>query len=273
MKMNKKLLSVVVSAVMTLVILSGKAEVAMAAVTPITVDEDEYNVYIEDYPSGIATLYAKFNSPKSNVEEYALSLYDDYESEEIMAAALTKTGKSIDDYTLLAMDITLYQADADDEFYPVNSNMDMTVICEVPSEFMDLESKVNIFAVTDTGRVENIQYTLVDVDDVICMKFSINRFTHYAFAVTNADIEDYENRDNDEDNVDESASTPNPTAKPTSTPSPTKGAQTNVNNSSTSTGKDSVPKTGDDFSMGLTSASVGVASILLLSAIIYLKKK
>lgn len=298
MKMFTKFKTAGLAFLTAAVIVVSGLEYVPAAITPITVDENEYNVYVEEMPGSVSTVYAKFNSKRSNVDTYLLSMYDDYESEEIIEAALKKSGDDIENYEILCMDINLYQEDAESDYYPVTSNIDMTIISEVPSEFAELESKVKIFAVNSTGKIDNIAYTLVDVDGYICMQFTIKRFTQYAFALSLKDIEAYENEQygydeegDDFDDVDGEDITPTeaptkaptkaPTAAPTQAPSPTKAPapttkpssttnQGNVNNGTTS-GKDSVPQTGEETGNGgiVTTAAAG---LLLAATFVYIKK-
>lgn len=277
--MKKRLLKTVISVVLTVSAMFSSVMTVFAAPAKITVSEDEYNVYVGEYPADLGAVYAKFNSKKSNVESYELVMWDDSEAEEIMNAAFTKSGMSANDYNMIPMSIVLYQEDPNDgEQYPVTSSNPMTLICELPTEYEGVEDRLKIYVLKADGRLEAVPYTLVNVDDYICTQFTINRFTQYVFAVSNADINAYEGELYASDNV--AVPTSAPTKAPTSaaTKAPTKAPTTapikvSSSSQSSSGNKDSVPKTGDDFSTTAAGAAMILAGVVLTGVLIYLKKK
>lgn len=271
MKINKKLSGILVSAVLALTILLGSVQTVFAAPKSITVDENEYNVNIEDYPSGINDIYAKFNTKRNDTDTYMLSFYDDTESKELMEAAFLKSGDNANKYEMLAMDIALYQEDSEGDYYIVPTAIEMTIICEVPSDFEGVEDKVKIFARTTSGGIETIPYTLVSVDDVICMQFTLKRFTQYAFAVTLADIDAYENQEYDDETV--TAAPTKAPANPSPSKTPTKAPTTSNSSQNSSGSKDYVPQTGDDFSTETAAVTVLLGGSALIGLLWFAKKK
>lgn len=307
--MKKKAAVIMLSAVLTAGTVFSSAMTASAAQT-ITVSESEYNLTVEDYPSFTSewdSVYSKMNNT-SSTSKYALSLFDDWTSTESMMEAFDKSGNKVDMDNIIAMDVILYQLDSDDEYYPVESSIDVTVICPIPDQFYDSADKVQLYQLTAAGKLSKASFTQVSVNGVTCAKFTVRENSNYAFVLTDSYVVPEK----------EQAATPTPvptkqpqatkapTAAPTkapahveATPAPrpqSSGSQSSTqsvqngtaaqNNSatqnqssasgSTASGSrpvDHTPQTGDTAPVGLWTGGVVISGAAMIAAIWWLKKK
>ena len=183
---------------------------AGAAVKDFKEDINDYDVWLENLPDGLSNvdcIYAKFNERREDVDNYLLDLFDDYESRKIILNAMGHDGIDADIYEVFAMDCLLYEADPNDpsEYYPVEKNMVMTIICPLPDNMAEKSSRVMVVAANDEGGIDFVDYELVSVDGVVCAKFVLRYFGVHAFIM----------------NTSEVAPTVKPTKTPTPTPTPT----------------------------------------------------
>lgn len=243
-----------------------------AAIKEYTVNETEYNLPIEDYPTFTAewdSIYAKMNNNKTP-KKYILSLFDDYASTDATLEAFEKMGMSVSSDECYGVEITLYRQEADEEYYPTEGTVNVELICPLPDVFLDTPTRVQIYQL-ENGRNKEVNFALAKVNDVVCAKFTVNKNAIYSFGLTDKDV--------DYDEIIKPSTTPVPTKKPTPTvtqtpkptnpPTPTKKpAISNSGSSTTHRPKDETPQTGDastPFTWMVLSVCSGIGMVYLLA--------
>ena len=271
-----------------------------AQVQKITIDEDEYNLWVEDIPSFTSewnALFAKLNNIK-DTSAYALSLFDDASSTELLLAGLEKAGVTADLDNVYGMDVMLYKLEEDQEYYPVDGSINTTIICPVPDLWLEQAEYVQLYQLNSSGKAVKHSFSLVSVDGVACMKFTIKATGVYGFVLQDKKADA---------TVDQEKPTkaPTPTQKPTQVPTqkptkaptvvtPTKAplvtiaptkvperaeapwddkTQTSVNSSTQAARPlDETPETGDEITMETWLLAAGLSGTAIISIFLYLKK-
>ncbi len=245
---------------MAMVALSGAMRADAA--TKISISDDEYNLYVDEYPDGIGEgIYAKTKSAKKDIDDYYLNLSSD-ESEEKFASAVNKAGISTKGKLLCSMDAALYKI-TDDEDKKVTDTVE--VLLPVPDDVQEYPEEAVLYMVSG-GTAKPVSATLVECDEVYYNQFTISNYTTYGYVYTDPDTLEGEEEENTPTPTKEAEPTKKPTAtptpevtkKPTTTPKATPTADPTKTPGKKDDGKggdsgktgtkDSVPKTGDDFS-------------------------
>lgn len=281
---------------------------AAEAATYMEIDDEEYNLYVDEYPDEIYNnIYAKFKSSKSNYDDYYLNLSSE-ESHDKFTSALDKAKIGYKNKLVASMTAALYKM-TDDEDKKVTDAIEL--LLPLPDDTQEHPEDAALYMVS-SGTAKPVSYTLVIDDyDVYYAKFQLTSYTTYGFLYNDPDsyedeeYDDYEDSEDDEDlYIDE---TPTPTEKPTPTPSPTPvpkptsgpveptttpkpTASIDSTASDTHKGstvitqapskepansspiKDSIPKTGDNFPLTELLAVSGVSLVVLCFALYKLKK-
>lgn len=254
--MKHRITAMIIS-ILTISGLLIKPIMTFAAISEYKVDEKEYNLRVEDFPTFTAdwdSIYAKMNNRK-DTSGYLLSLFDDYDSTDVTLAAFEAQGISVDADACYGVEITLYKQEADEEYYPVDGAVNVELICPLPDVYLDTPRNVQMYQL-ESGRNKPIKFSLVTVNEVICVKFKVNANAIYSFVLTDDIVESEE--------IPAPSKAPTVTPKPTTsvTPEPTQGVTPTKNpentgssgntNSNTNQGnrpKDKTPQTGDQTSM------------------------
>lgn len=265
---------------------------AFAAVQEVTVDAQEYNLRVEDIPSFTSewdSLFAKMNN-KKDASSYALSFFDDTDSTYALEESLQNSGVAVDIDNICGIDMMLYERNKEDEdLYPVEGSVDVTIICPVPDLWMEDAQNVTLYQVNPSNKAVKVASTLVSVNEVPCMKFTMKATGVYGF------VYNYPEEEKVEEGQEETATapvTPTPTKAPSTkiptktveqetttssvTIAPTKGLEEDANkktNASTKRPVDATPQTGDTTPLGLLLAAAGISGGGITGMVYYLKKK
>lgn len=225
---SKKTLGMILCAILAgmLAPMSVKAE---------SVNKSEYNLSIESTPTGLEKTYAKLHDSSLKAENFTLSMFDGYDAMIVVEDALESASEDLNKIEYLAMEVTLYEKDEEDDYYPVEERCGMTVICPVPEEMQTSAAEVQIIAVDNDGKIYRIPRTLTDVDGARCMKFDLADFPYFAFVLkTNGQFTAgiVPTATPIPDVILQPTKKPTATPKPTSTPSkaPTKAPTPTVKN-------------------------------------------
>lgn len=241
-----------------------------AAIESIAIDEDEYNLYIDEFPDAVyESIYAKFNSSKSNSDDYYLTMPTDDDSDKILTDALNNSGINTDGKEIASMNILLYREGEDDDVLVKDAT---TILLPLPDDAQETPDNISFYIVSG-DKVNDINYSLVSVDDIYYVKFSTSNYTTYGFLYDTLSEDDEEELDLNPTSVPESTPEPTrpPEAAPTTAVPPTK-TPANSEPPSQLANRDDVPKTGDDFSpFRLIALSAMLISILGL--VVYECKK
>ena len=288
---KKKQITILVCLLLVFGLLSSPIQTAEAAITEITVDESEYNLWIEDIPSFTSewnSMFAKLNQV-SDASPYMLSLFDDTSSTNLLLEALEKANISAELENVYGMDIMIYKLDSDDEYYPVESNINATIICPIPDFWNENPEYIQLYAINTAGKAEKHAFSLVSIDGVACMKFTIKDTGVYGLVLQ-------EKKADSSTEVSESTKAPTknptkaPTPKPTQSPAVTKiptkvpervEAQPNTkpqNSTNTETQPtkrplDQTPETGDVATVGSWVLTACLSGAAIAGIIIYFKKQ
>ena len=173
-------------------------------------------------------------------------------------AAISEYKVDEKEYNLRVEDFPTFTADWDsiyEEYYPVDGAVNVELICPLPDVYLDTPRNVQMYQL-ESGRNKPIKFSLVTVNEVICVKFKVNANAIYSFVLTDDIVESEE--------IPAPSKAPTVTPKPTTsvTPEPTQGVTPTKNpentgssgntNSNTIQGnrpKDKTPQTGDQTSM------------------------
>ncbi len=262
-----------------------QAIVAKAALSTYEVDYDVYSLWVDEVPDGIydsGYIAAKLDKTSLDPDVYILSMLDDAISMNIVANALTANGISSSKYKSFGMDVTLYKYNEEEGDYYASSDSGVSVVVPMPDDFLTYDdygdpvmdtSSFQVVSVSASGKLSNVDFKLVLVDDIICAMFDITSYVTYGFYVKSDSV----------------ASTPTtkptstPTPKPTNTPTPkptgaaatTAPTSTAVNNDAATAldgEKDTSPKTGDDHN-GTALLIAGGISVIILGVYVFQSKK
>lgn len=247
-RLRKAVFAICLVTVIALVLPSSYAFAAQH----IEIDDDEYNLLVDEYPDGIGEgIYAKTKNKKSDIDDYYLNLSSD-DSEPVFEAALKKSGIGLNNRLTCSMDAALYKVGEDDDKKVTDA---IELLLPLPDDIQEHPEEATLYQVSG-GSAKPVNGTLVECDDVYYIQFSLSSYTTYGFVYTDPEVLEEEDEDEDEDEDEEP--TVKPTAKPTATPTkaptaaPTKkptAAPTKKpsSQSGASGAKDAVPKTGDEF--------------------------
>lgn len=250
-KNNVKIIGFLLLIAVFMNMVSINHQVAAAA---ITMDEEEYNLYVEDFPyfvEDMDVIGAKLNNQKLDATIYSLSLLDDSTSDADMATALEKAGvKLLEEEAYYAMSIRLYKENAEDgEYYEVKDKVNLTVVCSLPVDYKDTPKKIQMYKVGSDGKAKKVPFQLVTVDGIPCFQFIVETVGSYAFVGT-------------ENEATSSLPVPTATPKPTKAPEATKAPEPSKEpsvNSNTTSSKPVMNQTasGNQSSVGNQSSSAG----------------
>lgn len=241
------------------------------AASEITIDDDEYNLYVDEYPYDINEgIYAKFRTSKSNYDDYYLNLSSD-ESDDVFTAALDRSNINYtsDDKLFCSMTAALYRID-DEEDRKVTDTI--ILLLPVPDDAQEHPEDAVLYMVS-SGSARKVDSTLVVCDDIYYNQFTLSSYTTYGYVYN--DPYSYEEDDEGDDvEEEEEAPTPAPTKVP-ATPTPKPASTPNAGNSGSASVpvKDNIPKTGDDFSYTPLIAGGAVSALVLAYCLRKLTRK
>lgn len=282
---------------------------AYASYQLIEPSNDEYNLYVEDYPDNIYNeIYAKFRTTKSNTDDYYLNLSSD-ESESTFTSALKKSKIGFDEDYISHFTATLWKMTDDDDKKVTDA---VELLIPLPDDTQEHPEDCTFYSVSG-GSAKVVPTTLYMTEDgIYYIKYSLSSYSVYGFVYNDPESYDEEEEaDEDEEpywyNTDDEIEdedpweefdpdptptptpkptatptpkpTPKPTAAPTATPKPTSEAKATATPKPTSSGSSSsgktpssgnIPKTGDDFPLAaIRSIAIGSGSIVVLCGLYY----
>lgn len=299
--MKRKIFTIILTGIIVTALLVP--DVRVRAAKEITIDDDVYNLYTDNFPDPIADdVYSKFTSSVSDVDEYYLDFNQD-DAETPFKTALNKNKISYDEDYICYMKPYLYKySDEGDDVSVTNKKVELYF--PIPSDAQEHPEDCTFYKLSSGKLTTVFPLDLYTIDDIYYIKMELASSTDFSsyYGFVYKDPESYEEEDDyedenepeedDEDFFEEDDITPTPTPAPTATPTPEptktptpkptatptpKPASNNTgsgSNSGNSSGnKTTVPKTGDDFPLGATvCVGAGAAVILALALVCYRKK-
>ena len=287
-----------VSAVLAMALIATVIPSAgVCAGTKIAFNEDEYNVYTDEYPEYISdNVYAKFTTSVSDVDSYKFAFLSD-DAMDPFADALKKKNISYKEDYYTAFNISLLQETDDDDKEVYKS---ATIYMPLPDDAQEYPDYCTFYKVS--GGTASVVPTKIytDEDDInyvqIILSGKADYTPIYGFVFEDPaeleeeeeEEEDDEEEEDEEEDEDEEVVTKAPTKAPTkaSTPTPTKASSGSSKSeptkssskdsgkSSTPARKDNSPKTGDEMdflTLGITGA--GAFSVLSASVILQIRSR
>ncbi len=195
-------------------LMQTSADLSQAA-EKLNVSAKEYSLPVESLPQSVeGKVYAKLHDTKKDAADYQLALYDSYDALIGVENALKQAGEKVEDIEYLAVEVALYESDGAGDYYPAEAVQAMSVICPVPEELADDAKRLQMVAVSSTGKLERIDSELVTVNGTECVKFDAYSEKVYAFLVKEGGTLTSGIKVTP-------TPTPKPTVKPTATPKPT----------------------------------------------------
>lgn len=309
--MKKKLFCLALGSLIVLSLAVPSLKVSAASPTPITIDEDEYNLYTDNFPDPIGDdVFAKFTTPVSDADDYYL-YFDQDVAESSFKTALDKNRISYDEDYICYMKTILYKVSDEDDDQSV-TNQKMEIYFPLPMDAQDHPEDCTFYKLSSGKLTPVFPLDLYSIDDINYIKLTIASSTDYStiYGFVYPNPEDYDEEDDedddddddwyDEDDPDEEdpdeedpdeedpTATPSPTptaklnptatptAKPTAspTPKPTSGGSSQSGSTGGSSGnaKDTIPKTGDDFPLGTLLGLGGISVAALIFCVVRSKK-
>lgn len=264
-----------------------------AAAKEITIDEDVYNLYTDNFPDPIGDdVYARFTSTVKDVEEYYLN-FDQEAAESSFKTALDKNKISYNEDYICYMKVFLYKYDENGDEDKSVTNQKLEIYFPLPMDAQEHPEDCNFYKLTSGKLTQVVPLNLYSIDEVNYIKMdmaSTDFSSIYGFVYKNP--EEYEEEDDgsgsddesdDEDDFEEDDATPTPkptatptpkpedSTKPTATPTPKPSSGDSKNNGTGS--KNTIPKTGDDFPLAGTIGIGSAAAVVLAAVLITLKRK
>ena len=314
--MKKRFLTIAsFAAVLAVCLMLGPAVGASAAdAASITIDDEEYNLYTDNFPDPIGDdVYAKFTSSVSDVDDYYL-YFDQDVAEESFKTALDKNNIDYDEDFICYMKTFLYKySDEGDDVSVTSSKLE--IYFPLPLDAQEHPDDCSFYKLSSGKLTQVYPLQLYNIDDVYYIRMTMTSSTDYSaiygfvyndpesYAEDDSDSDDYEDEDEDEDDPDDygdgteedDEDEPTPTPKPsptptpviaatatptpvqtvTATPTPSSGSGNGTgNNSGNNSGKkDSTPKTGDDFPLGLTLTGLFLSAAAVVFAVTKFRKR
>lgn len=307
--MKKKLFCLALGSLLVLSLVVPSLKVSAASPTPITIDEDEYNLYTDNFPDPIGDdVFAKFTTPVSDADDYYL-YFDQDVAESSFKTALDKNRISYDEDYICYMKTILYKVSDEDDDQSV-TNQKMEIYFPLPMDAQDHPEDCTFYKLSSGKLTPVFPLDLYSIDDVNYIKLTIASSTDYStiYGFVYPNPEDYDEDDDDDDDDDwydeddpdeeypdeedpdeeDPTATPSPTptaklnptatptAKPTAspTPKPTSGGSSQSGSTGGSSGnaKDTIPKTGDDFPLGTLLGLGGISVAALIFCVVRSKK-
>ncbi len=301
--MKKRVLSAIICVLLTAALIAPKVKAAAATASKITIDDEEYNVYTENFPDPIGDdVYAKFTSSVKDVDAFYLN-FDAESAEESFVTALDKNKITYNPDFLCYMKVCLYQTDDDWDEDKLVTSQKLDIYFPLPQDAQEHPDDCHFYKLASNKLTEVYPLQLYNVDDIYYIRMSMSSTTDYntIYGFVYPDPESFEDEDDGEDededededeeeeddgeDEDETTPTPKPTTaptqeiKPTATPSPLPTAAptntpTPAPNSNGSGGgkKDNTPKTGDDFPLGWMLGGVFVSGAAIVYVVTRIKK-
>ena len=312
--MKKRFLTIAsFAAVLAVCLMLGPAVGTSAAdAVSITIDDEEYNLYTDNFPDPIGDdVYAKFTSSVSDVDDYYL-YFDQDVAEESFKTALDKNNIDYDEDFICYMKTFLYKySDEGDDVSVTSSKLE--IYFPLPLDAQEHPDDCAFYKLSSGKLTQVYPLQLYNIDDVYYIRMTMTSSTDYSaiygfvyndpesYAEDDSDSDDYEDEDEDdpddygdgteEDDEDEPTPTPKPSPTPTpviaatatptpvqtvtATPTPSSGSGNGTgNNSGNNSGKkDSTPKTGDDFPLGLTLTGLFLSAAAVVFAVTKFRKR
>ena len=259
--------------------------------TKIAFNEEEYNVYTDEYPEYVSdNIYAKFTTSVSDVDSYKFAFLSDDAMEPFANALKKKNIKYKDDY-YTAFNISLLQETDDDDKEVYKS---ATIYMPLPDDAQEYPDYCTFYKVS--GGTASIVPTKIytDEDDINYVQIILSGKSDYTpiygfvyedpAELEEEEEEEEEEDDEEEEDEDEEVVTKAPTKAPTPTPTksssgssaePTKSSSKDSGSkSSTPARKDKSPKTGDEMDfLTLGIAGAGAFSVLSASVVLQIKSR
>lgn len=173
------------------------------AATKITIDDEEYNIYVDEYPDNISNgIFAKFDKAKKNTDDYYLNLTSD-ESEEKFEKALSSAKINLDESQLTAsFDSILFYTDPEGEKDDAKKTDAVTVLCPVPDDAQEHPDDCSVYLVS-SGKAKLLTPSVyVDEDGIYYVKLSFPTYGTYGFVYNDPDSYEEEEEEDDEDEPD-----------------------------------------------------------------------
>ncbi len=229
----RKLTGIFTMSLAVCLILCLISPLAAYAVPNITIDDDIYNLYVDEYPDEVTNgIYAKFKSTKANVDDYYLNLSTE-DAEETFTKALNSSGIRLTDEQLISpFTSQLWMMTDEDD---IKKSDTVEVLCPLPDDAQEHPKDCELYMVT-SGKAKTASFNLVvDSDGIYYAQMNFPSYTTYGFVYNDPesyseepeepedpDEDDYIDED-DPDEDDPDAKKPDigePTAEPTATPTP-----------------------------------------------------
>ena len=311
--MRKKLLVItaLLAALSVFLIARPAVKADAANAINVTIDDEEYNLYTDNFPDPIGDdVYAKFTSSVKDVEEYYL-YFDQDAAEESFKTALDKNKIEYNEDFICYMKTFLYKYSEEGDDTSVTSQK-LEIYFPLPLDAQEHPEDCSFYKLSSGKLTQVYPLQLYNIDDIYYIKMTMTSSTDYSafygFVYNDPesyaeedDGDEYEDDDEDEDDYgdgtedegeDEDEDEPTPTPKPTptpvvkptatptpaqtvtATPTPASGNGGSGGGSGSNSGKkDSTPKTGDDFPLGLTLTGIFLSMGAIIFAVTKLRKR
>lgn len=249
---------IVALAVMLGVSFIAPKAVSAASAKKITIDEDEYDLYTDNFPDPIADdVYAKFSGSVKDHEEYYL-MFDQDLAEESFKTALDKNKVNYDEDYICYMKCQLFKyAGENDDDDKLITSQKLEIYFPLPDDAQEHPEDCAFYKLASGKLTQVYPLQLYEIDEINYIKMTMTSSADFSAFYGFVYTDPYSYEDEDEDDDDEDDITKAPTKKPTATPTPKPSADKNSGGTSStgsvkpaSSSKDSIPKTGDDFPLG-----------------------
>lgn len=172
-----------------------------AAYAALSIDEDEYDLYVDEYPDDISiNVYAKFAKNKADPENYYINLT---EATEAFNDALSKAGISTGaDQKTCGFTSSLWYMDPEGEKDDAKKTDSTVIYCPIPDDAQEHPKDCKLYSVA-SGKAKpvNTAFETSD-DDTVYVKLSA--YGTYGFVYKDPETyEDDESDDEDDGSGDE----------------------------------------------------------------------
>ena len=236
-------------AALTVFLIARPSEKAAAAgAISVTIDDEEYNVYTDNFPDPIGDdVYAKFTSSVKDVEEYYL-YFDQDAAEESFKTALDKNKIEYNEDFICYMKTFLYKYSEEGDDTSVTSQK-LEIYFPLPLDTQEHPEDCAFYKLSSGKLTQVYPLQLYKIDDIYYIKMTMTSSTDYSsyYGFVYNDPESYTEEDEDGDDEDEDEDededdygdgtedeeeeddddptptpkpTPTPVVKPTATPTP-----------------------------------------------------
>ncbi len=140
-----------------------------------------YGISHADYITAEA-VYSAFTDPVD------VRITTNTESTEAVKACLRGYAKGLSSFYIFPFDISVYLEGTHDDA-EINPGYTVTMTVPVPDKWLQYKDYINVVHISDEDSLEVLPSTVVQIDDIWCMKFVCTDFSPYAFVIYKDSIE------------------------------------------------------------------------------------